>query len=160
MPDSPEPRESLSVSAVLYYCKCKILRPYLRLLAVMGLRPLDTQELSTWVQMLWYLYTIQVVLFIFCGYILQYMTCFRRDRGFCYEIKLEYSQEAESEIYTLVCNGNLVFSFIIPAVIHFIAYLYAVFLLKVSNNENLSSLMERVRKYLRFFFNWQVAETV
>lgn len=70
--------EHLSISAVLHYCKCKILRPYLRLLGVMGLRPTgDDAEHSTCYSIVINLHTIQVINFMCVGYVLQYMACFR-----------------------------------------------------------------------------------
>ncbi|XP_020291314.1 uncharacterized protein LOC109858456 isoform X2 [Pseudomyrmex gracilis] len=70
----------ISTSAVLHYCKHKILRPYLRLLGVMGLRPTssDDSDHSLRCMILANLHTTQVTLFICIGYILQYMACFRQ----------------------------------------------------------------------------------
>lgn len=139
----------LSVSAVLHYCKCKILRPYLRLLGFMGLRPLtiDNSDVSTCLELFGLIYTVQVVLFVIAGYILQYMACFRRDRGFCYQLKpVLYKAETEKEsIYQQICHGSFMFSFLLPSGLHLFAYVYAVYLFRISNNENLSNLMERVR---------------
>ncbi|XP_068989930.1 uncharacterized protein [Neodiprion pinetum] len=80
--------ENLSTSAVLHYCKCKILRPYLRLLGVMGLRPTsgDDIECSPCYSIFANLHTFQVLIFMCIGYVLQYTACFRRDRGFCYTL--------------------------------------------------------------------------
>jgi len=70
----------ISTSAVLHYCKHKILRPYLRLLGVMGLRPTSSDESDhfLWCSILTNLHTFQVIIFICIGYVLQYMACFRQ----------------------------------------------------------------------------------
>lgn len=68
----------ISTSAVLHYCKHKILRPYLRLLGVMGLRPTsDDSDHFLRCSILANFHTVQVTIFMCIGYILQYMACFR-----------------------------------------------------------------------------------
>lgn len=141
--------EHLSTSAVLHYCKHKILRPYLRLLGVMGLRPTssdETDHLSRYC-ILANFHTFQVTVFMCIGYILQYMACFRRDRGFCYKLlPLELQREpdiSEEDSNEPVCLGNVIFSYIIPSLLHLIAYLYTVYLFRIKENEQLQNLMER-----------------
>lgn len=72
-------QEPLSTSALLYYCQCKILRPYSRLLCIMGLRPSVVENTDHCCIMAYtgYKYLVLVLVLIFMGYILQYMTCFR-----------------------------------------------------------------------------------
>ncbi|KAK0078707.1 hypothetical protein PV325_002178 [Microctonus aethiopoides] len=140
--------ENLSTSAVLHYCKCKILRPYLRLLAVMGLRPTntDTERFSRY-YILANIHTIQVIIFMCIGYVLQYMACFRRDRGFCYKLlPIEYElieNITRTRAYEQICYGNTVFSYFIPSILHLVAYLYTVYLFRIKENEQLQNLMER-----------------
>ncbi|KAH0564191.1 hypothetical protein KQX54_010093 [Cotesia glomerata] len=111
--------ENLSTSAVLHYCKCKILRPYLRLLAVMGLKPTnsDSDHFS------------------------------RRDRGFCYKllpVKYEVIENINrAQAYEQICYGNAIFSYLIPSTLHLVAYLYTVYLFRIQENEQLPNLMER-----------------
>lgn len=71
--------ETLSTSAVLHYCKHKILKPYLRLLGVMGLRPTsaETEYFSYCYCILANFHTFQVIVFMCLGYILQFMACYR-----------------------------------------------------------------------------------
>ncbi|EGI68919.1 hypothetical protein G5I_02380 [Acromyrmex echinatior] len=105
----------ISTSAVLHYCKHKILRPYLRLLGVMGLRPTNSDDHFLRCSILSNLHTIQVTIFICIGYILQYMACFRRDRGFCYKIFLEQNgPDNEQQTQEPSCYGNVIFSYLIP----------------------------------------------
>lgn len=71
--------EILNTSAVLHYCKHKILKPYLTLLGIMGLKPMnsdDSQRCSCYC-IFANLHTLQVTIFMCIGYILQYMACFR-----------------------------------------------------------------------------------
>lgn len=101
-------------------------------------------------------YTIQVVVLMLVGYLLQYMACFRRDRGFCYKLVSSSStsilKQMEDEIalennlqkYEQICHGSAVFSYIIPSSLHLFAYLYGVFVFRSSDNDQLPSLMERV----------------
>ncbi|XP_054011873.1 uncharacterized protein LOC128894253 isoform X2 [Hylaeus anthracinus] len=141
--------EMLSTSAVLHYCKHKILRPYLRLLGVMGLRPMSTDDSDRHpcYCILINFHTFQVTIFMCIGYILQYMACFRRDRGFCYKITpLEFQimpNISENHMHEMTCFGNIVFSYFVPSVLHLVAYLYTVYLFRIKENEQLQNLMER-----------------
>lgn len=131
----------ISTSAILHYCKHKILKPYLRLLSVMGLRPTssDDSDHSLQCSILANLHTLQVTIFICIGYILQYMACFRRDRGFCYKILLQKQNDGKEPS----CYGNMIFSYLLPSILHLIAYLYTIYLFRVKENEQLQNLMER-----------------
>lgn len=133
----------LTTSAVLYHCKRKILKPYLRLLAVMGLRPFTTDDphVSKCISVLGYVHLFQVILFMIAGYVLQYMACFRRDRGFCYQtypLTLTLIKDHKK-----ICYGSILFSYIIPSIIHFSAYLNALYTMRFKETERLESLMER-----------------
>ncbi|XP_067007569.1 uncharacterized protein GrlHz isoform X2 [Anabrus simplex] len=138
------PHESLSTSAVLYYCKRKILHPYLRLLSVMGLRS-STQDIPgsrRCMTILSYVYLVEVTFLLCAGYVLQSLSCFRRDRGFCY--KKQPKHLSFTDKYEQICYGSLPFTYIIPSVLHLSAYLYAVYLFRCKENEQLQNLMERV----------------
>ncbi|GLH04951.1 Nucleolar [Gryllus bimaculatus] len=133
--------EPSGTSAVLNYCKKKILQPYLQLLSAMGLRPVR-QELSGHCRIssvLYYIYFIFVLMLLIAGYILQGMACFRRDRGFCYKV----SYKVPVDTCQNICYGNVTFSYVVPSVLHFTAYLYAVYLFRIMENEQLQNLMER-----------------
>ncbi|XP_076236425.1 uncharacterized protein LOC143180524 [Calliopsis andreniformis] len=141
--------ETLSTSAVLHYCKHKILRPYLRLLGVMGLRSVSSDDSDRYscYCVLVNIHTLQVTIFMCIGYVLQYMACFRRDRGFCYktpplELQLVSNVTAES-IQNIACFGNIIFSYFVPSILHLAAYLYTVYLFRIKENEQLQNLMER-----------------
>ncbi|XP_076167924.1 uncharacterized protein LOC143147001 isoform X2 [Ptiloglossa arizonensis] len=141
--------EMLSTSAVLHYCKHKILRPYLRLLGVMGLRPMSSDDSDRYscYCILVNFHTFQVTIFMCIGYVLQYMACFRRDRGFCYKtlpVELQIVPNTNEEhMQEKICFGNIVFSYFVPSILHLVAYLYTVYLFRVKENEQLQNLMER-----------------
>ncbi|XP_061382326.1 uncharacterized protein LOC116765319 [Danaus plexippus] len=143
--ESPD-TEYMSTSAILHYCKSKILLPYLKLLTVMGLRPVaDASNSSKYSICISHFHSAQVAVFMFLGYILQYMACFRRDRGFCYKlVPLALSSSLEYDSYRQVCYGNIAFTYIGPSVLHFIGFLYALYLFRIADNEQLQNLMERV----------------
>lgn len=93
-----------------------------------------------------------LLLLMIAGYILQYMACFRRDRGFGYMI-LESSKNkfqptatiVRSRIYENICNDSIVFSYAIPHVLHLLGYVYAFLIFRSSDDDQLPSLMETVR---------------
>lgn len=41
------------------------------------------------------------------------------------------------------CYGNAIFSYLIPSVLHLVAYLYMIYLFRIKENEQLQNLMER-----------------
>lgn len=126
----------------------KILNPYLRLLSIVGLRPLlnNQQEPCLILQVINHIYTFQLISLLIVGYFLQYMACFRRDRGFCYGVANQsYLLQAEiKKIYEKICRGPVVFSFIIPSCLHLIGYLHALIVMRHSDDDQLPVLMERV----------------
>nr|XP_034840383.1 nucleolar protein 10 [Maniola hyperantus] len=136
----------MSTSAILHYCKSKILLPYLKLLTIMGLRPVvDASNSSKYAIWFSHFHSAQVAVFMFAGYILQYMACFRRDRGFCYKlVPLALTSSFEYDAYKQVCYGNVAFTYIGPSLLHFAGFLYALYLFRISDNEQLQNLMERV----------------
>lgn len=116
----------------------------------MGLRPLicDHFEPTCLWEVLSYAYTFQVVIFMIIGYILQYMACLRRDRGFCQRPSdhdvLLYSEM--NDIYEATCDGSLIFTFIIPSCLHLVGYISAVIVFRSNDDDQLPVLMERVTK--------------
>ncbi|XP_050067239.1 uncharacterized protein LOC126556082 [Anopheles maculipalpis] len=73
--------EAEPTSVTLRFCKRKFLRPYVIILAMAGLRP-NSSDVEFLGRCVGHLQTILVLLFLFIGYILQFMCGFRRDRGF------------------------------------------------------------------------------
>ncbi|RZC43109.1 uncharacterized protein BDFB_000804, partial [Asbolus verrucosus] len=144
----PEQNAQLSVTAVLNYCKSKILNPYLRLLSVVGLRPVivNQQEPCFCFQLINFAYVMLLVALLLIGYFLQYMACFRRDRGFYYKIpNNEYLFQTDlTRNYETICHASILFSFIFPSVLHLSGYLHAVIIIRHSDDDQLPVLMERV----------------
>lgn len=85
------------------------------------------------------IYTVFVVVFVLLGYVLQYMSCFRRDRGLGFKQIPSYP-DLDS------CDESLVFGYILPYLLHFCGYLCAIFTFRSSDDEQLQSLMERVNE--------------
>ncbi|XP_068621517.1 uncharacterized protein GrlHz [Battus philenor] len=136
----------MSTSAILHYCKSKILVPYLKLLTIMGLRPVgDATNSSKYAICFSHFHSAQVAVFMFLGYVLQYMACFRRDRGFCYKlVPLALTSSLEYDTYKQICYGNVTLTYVGPSILHFAGFLYALYLFRISDNEQLQNLMERV----------------
>lgn len=119
----------------------------------MGLRPLslNPSDTCTCLDILSHYYTLQVIAFMVVGYFLEYMACFRRDRGFCCkaikkssDFPFENVREEDPILCEEICQASVLFSFIIPSVLHLIAYLHAVAVFRSSDDDQLPSLMERV----------------
>lgn len=150
----PESPSHQSVTAVLNFCKQKILNPYLRLLSFIGLRPLSLHpgDTCTCLDILGHYYALQVIGFVIAGYVIQYMACFRRDRGFCCKaiqkspsgFVFKDERQEDPTLCEEICQASILFSFVIPSVLHLIAYLHAIAVFRSSDDDQLPSLMERV----------------
>ena len=75
--------ESISTSAILRYCKTKVLKPYFRLLSILGWRPLISQttlfQNALWARLINWCYSALILSLIITGYVLQYSSCYRQD---------------------------------------------------------------------------------
>ena len=79
------------------------------------------------------------------------MPPYRRDRGFNYKPQSLFSYNLyESEMTDSpailnndMCHGNIIFSYMIPSILHLVGYLYTVYLFRIKENEQLQNLMER-----------------
>jgi len=73
------PTQESSISGVLRYCKLRLLHPYLKFLAFIGLKPLssDTPDLNICQILINKLYIGLVIIILVVGYGLQCLTCFR-----------------------------------------------------------------------------------
>lgn len=55
------------------------------------------------------------------------------------------SKPSPSDGSYLVCEGNVIFLYIIPNILHFAAYVYTFCTIRNSENEQLQAILERVR---------------
>ncbi|CAG7837483.1 unnamed protein product [Allacma fusca] len=138
--------EPTGVSGALRYCKRRILFPYLRLLGVMGLKPTlnpESTENGLCLIILNRVYFLLVVLLLLAGYVLQYLSCFRRDRGFLYKNE-NLERVPNDNQFRSICSGNPILIHVLPSVFHITSFLYMVYLYRFNDDEQLQNLMERV----------------
>ncbi|KAL1491429.1 hypothetical protein ABEB36_012029 [Hypothenemus hampei] len=130
-----------SIGGILNICKRKLVQPYMRFLGLIGLRPLfaERTRFSKVFKSFNLIYNIQVIFFLLLGYFLQYVSCFRRDRGFACPPSRNHLEEYEKE-----CSGSLITGFIVPSLLHFIGYIYALMVFRRSDDNQLLVLIERV----------------
>jgi ribosome biogenesis protein ENP2 len=64
-------------SAVLYYCKKRFLKPYLKLLALLGWRPFVEAPVNRFVPWLNHAYVALLLSILALGCALQYCACYR-----------------------------------------------------------------------------------
>ncbi|XP_065079356.1 uncharacterized protein GrlHz [Ochlerotatus camptorhynchus] len=160
-------------SMVLRYCKGKFLRPYVCILGLVGLRPNAVDvDLCT---LLGHLQSIMVLMLLLAGYVLQYLSGFRRDRGFLamnppttfinidkqpdqFPIRpptttppipnlgfATVTTAAGTIMKTIMLNtGEMIFIYIIPAMLHLGGFVMAVYIYRFADNEHLQCLIERV----------------
>ncbi|XP_065369809.1 uncharacterized protein GrlHz isoform X2 [Calliphora vicina] len=128
-------------SAILDYCKRKVLRPYVAILSLVGLNPIstDTTKCRTYLS---YLQCCILVIVLVFGYFLQYLSAYRGDRGFSTNRKHEESifESKNVSAYTI---GELFFGFIIPCFLDIAGYISAVIICKFIDHEQLQNLIER-----------------
>lgn len=142
----PDSSTHLTVTVVLNYCKRKILIPYLRYLSFIGFRPLLNDQQGIWGKLVNVLYTCLILGVMVVGYMLHYMACFRRDRGFYYVFSSSNRSlnAAYDAIFTETCDRPITFSFVLPSLLHLSAYLHMLIVFRNTDEEQLPVLMERV----------------
>ncbi|XP_059480682.1 uncharacterized protein LOC132199745 [Neocloeon triangulifer] len=130
------------VAAALKHCKLRVVVPYFRLLAAVGLRPLTlTNSCPCWlVTSLSFLHLGLVLILLVLGYGLQFLSCFRRDLGPLGQINGNDVQQWEEKCPLT----QLVSNFVVPSILHLITYLYVLYLFRIKDIEQLPNLMERV----------------
>ncbi|XP_050307989.1 uncharacterized protein LOC126744571 [Anthonomus grandis grandis] len=138
-----------SITGILNICKKKLLIPYMRFLSLLGLRPIfgESTESRYFLKTFNVTYILQVIIFLVSGYVLQYMACFRRDRGFGSMSPIPFKNLNRTElkmVYDLTCSGSLISCFIIPSILHFAGYLCAYFAFRKTDDDQLTVLIERV----------------
>lgn len=151
--------ESEPTSVILRYCKKKFLRPFVCILGLVGLRPNAVdRDLAT---LLGHLQSITVLALLLTGYVLQYLSGFRRDRGFLDPEQLTYGSGGHQASANLVANnttqpsaammktmlvntGEMIFIYIIPALLHLGGFIMAAYIYRFADNEQLQCLIERV----------------
>lgn len=137
-------------SAMLYLCKQRFLRPFVHLLGMVGLRPMSVEasDCSFW---LGHLQTLLVLATLLFGYALQFVASFRRDRGLWRGPPAAYASvelngtAIEAEVGGSPMHlGETLFVYAVPAVLHLCGFAYALYALRVGDNEHLQNLVERV----------------
>uniref|UniRef100_A0A336M496 CSON004645 protein n=1 Tax=Culicoides sonorensis TaxID=179676 RepID=A0A336M496_CULSO len=133
-------------AAILRYCKRKFHRPYVAILSFAGLKPMTID--SDWYSWLGHIQTFFILSFLILGYVLQFVTGFRRDRGFVAEVPSQYNDISEDFYYyqyrKYFETGEIVFTYIIPSLLHLSGFLAAIYVYRIADNELLQSLIERV----------------
>nr|CAH0106163.1 unnamed protein product [Daphnia galeata] len=151
------PPQPFSTSAVLNYCQRKMILPYTRLLGLLGLRPLlgDFNDQTLALSAINKIHLFLVTCFLIFGYVMQLFTCYRRDKGFSYikfpDVDLlsqNFHQHLGSnkspETPETVCDGSLFLCYILPPLLHLGAFIQTIYLLRITDNEHLQTLFEKV----------------
>lgn len=121
----------------------------------------DASECSAY---LGHFQTLVVATLLFIGYILQFMTSFRRDRGIAnanyFAVYKNNSNDYDGPPFSVVHTqqfvaaqyyrpiavvGDTIFVYIVPGVLHFCGFTSALYAFRVVDNEHLQNLVERVR---------------
>ncbi|XP_046636007.1 uncharacterized protein LOC124314721 isoform X2 [Daphnia pulicaria] len=149
------PPQPFSTSAVLNYCQRKMILPYTRLLGLLGLRPLlgDFNDQTLALSAINKIHLFLVTCFLIFGYVMQLLTCYRRDKGFSY-IKIPGVDHVSQNVYQhltkspdtpeVMCDGSLFLCYILPPLLHLGAFIQTIYLLRITDNEHLQTLFEKV----------------
>eukprot|EP00117_Sycon_ciliatum_P016469 scpid37085/ scgid2863/ len=125
-------RPTSPTTLALQKCKRTVVKPYLTLLSLLGWFPIipdnGTRKVVKAINTLYPLLAVCLILF---AYVVQFAACFRRDA-----VLLANG--------TIECYSNAIGSYLIPDVLHSAAYIYAFYLFRYQQSENLVTLMERV----------------
>lgn len=146
----------------LAFCKRTVLTPYLRLMCVLGWRPLPEEPHSRFTSCCCKItnigYPLAVLSIILLGYVLQFAACLRTDRVEGEAYLVNQSEEgiplepvfggqppsSGEESLQRHCQQNVYSLFIIPNIIHLFSYCHAFYATRFGNSEFVLTLMERV----------------
>ncbi|EFX72152.1 hypothetical protein DAPPUDRAFT_111071 [Daphnia pulex] len=146
--NSPENCEIVEVS------ERKMILPYTRLLGLLGLRPLlgDFNDQTLALSAINKIHLFLVTCFLIFGYVMQLLTCYR-DKGFSY-INIPGVDHVSQNVYQhltksldtpeVVCDGSLFLCYILPPLLHLGAFIQTIYLLRITDNEHLQTLFEKV----------------
>lgn len=122
-------------------------------------------DLYSW---LGHVQTLLILKFLILGYVLQFVCGFRwdfqgqsqkfikhnkilisrRDRGFVSDVPSRYSANNDDFYYfqykKYFETGEIVFTYVIPSILHLSGFLAAIYVYRIADNELLQSLIERV----------------
>jgi hypothetical protein len=143
--------EDSSITTALNDCKKKVLKPYLFLLQLLGWLPWMNnvavpQYGDTFVFILNHTYPLVIIGLLLLGYLLQFSSCISRARPFYYSISSDTS--VPTNCSTAIRDGldiceNPLSTYLWPDLIHLATYLYAFYIFRIKENEELQTLMEQ-----------------
>ncbi|EDV25705.1 uncharacterized protein TRIADDRAFT_56084 [Trichoplax adhaerens] len=122
-------------SIALDRCKRHVLAPYLRFISFLGWLPIfrvGPSNQSFCESAINFVYPVLVICFIFGAYTIQCFTCFRRDTPFIKTIN-----------GSVHCSDSIISQYIIPDILHSVAYFYCFYLYRFAGSEHLQTNMQR-----------------
>lgn len=133
-------------NVALEYCKRNVLAPYLRLMMVLGWRPIPDEPQwrisSCLCKVMNIIYPVIVVAIIILGYVLQFAASLRTDKmvylGHNATMPLFGDKVSSYPIRTLHMN------LILPDLLHLCAYFHAFYAMRYGSSEYIHTLMETV----------------
>ncbi|XP_014670003.1 PREDICTED: uncharacterized protein LOC106811008 [Priapulus caudatus] len=149
-------------SVALSFCKKTVLTPYMRLMCVLGWRPLPEERQSRFssycCRVANVVYPLVVLGIILLGYVLQFAACLRTDRveGDKRIVNDSHVPETPSdpvfegppqpvlEDVRQHCQRNIYSLFVVPDMLHLFSYCHAFYATRYGNSEFVLTLMERV----------------
>lgn len=159
--------EARIVPLSLRKCQNQILKPYTLLLSLVGWRPWCKERYNrcSWcLRFFNYLYPLIVLLFMLYHFVFQVLSCQGKyDINVCTKIPklpekgvtksmsfmqvhfaVKYSEQKDEPTAETICCQHIIPAYVVPAVMHFLAYGYGFLHFRIQECEQLYALMERV----------------
>ncbi|XP_033097402.1 uncharacterized protein LOC117101541 [Anneissia japonica] len=136
--------EQVNNGEALQACKNSVIQPYQKLLTILGWRPIFTavpyhNQPSRCVRPINFFYPMLVFCVIILSFLLQFASCYRVN------INIPQQRNASSMRHNFLdCQEFMISQYIIPDVLQLTAYVYAYYIYKVWDKEQLQTLIERV----------------
>ncbi|XP_053643318.2 uncharacterized protein GrlHz isoform X1 [Cherax quadricarinatus] len=139
--------ESYNTDATLHFCRRRILKPRDAVCTLLGYRSWikDSADQCSCMKVFNFAYFIFFFLGLCIGPVLQYNICLKRDQGVGNEVLLiSENLTSYDDGDSHWCSGSLVFVYIIPSMMFYLAYLVTCIILRLGESEHLQTLLERV----------------
>lgn len=149
----PEPDEvpvmDNPITIALDRCKRLVMRPYSRLLTMIAWQPVFDSPEGTWQAFVNVFHPTVIILLILCGYVIQFAACFRRDQAGNENPGISLDSNGTTVSPTppskiAKCQQFAISQYLLPDILHSVAYIYSFVVFRVLKSEQLPTLMERV----------------
>ena len=132
------------VTQALHHCQQTVLKPYLKLLVLIGWHPLFAEGQGRCHRFLNFVHPLFVIVLLLLGYIVQFSSCFNRNNSTKPPWSNNSNGTTKAPDPVPVCTPVVISQYLIPDILHSAAYGFCFYVFRIARSEQLVTLTERV----------------